>query len=306
MPSLLPTRVLFLGNHNVGHDALRLLIDAGVNLVGVLAHPDSIDSRDLWYRSAKTLATRAGIPTYQPKTLKDEGALRLVRQLAPDLLLSISYGKIIPRAILDVPRFGAVNLHGSLLPEYRGRFCPVWAVMNGERQTGVTLHRIEEGIDTGDIIAQDAFPIADTDTGYSVYMRMCAYGLDLLRRTLPILLSGFYPRRPQAYVGSYYSSLSDEDRCVHWDRPTQTILNQIRACYFPPYPCSHTYYQGERYPIWRAVSNDAVGNGQPGSVIGFDRADRPLVATADGVVILLETELVRPYLSIGQFAYGFR
>ena len=293
------TRVLLVGNHNIGHDALRILIEAGVNVIGVFAHPDSTDPHDQWYRSVKTLGTRAGIPIWQPKTLKADDTIQTVKALAPDLLLSVSYGKILPRPILETPRYGSVNLHGALLPDYRGRFCPIWAVMNGERRSGASLHMMEEGIDTGDIIDQAAFEITDSDTGYSVYMRMCAHALDLLRRNLPALLAGDFARRPQPYVGSYFSSLTDDDRCVRWDRPGRTLLNQIRACYFPPYPCSHTYWQGDRYPVWRAALADVHGTHRPGTVVGFDDADRPTVAVADGAITLLETELVRPYLGVG-------
>ena len=290
---MLSTRVLFMGNHNIGHDALRILLDSKVEVVAVFAHPDTTDPRHTWYRSVKQLALGKGVPVYQPKTLKDDEVVSLVQDLAPDLLLSVSYGKIIPSEILDIPSIGAVNLHGSLLPEYRGRFCPIWAIVNDEQVTGMTLHFMDSGIDTGDIITQTAIDIRDVDTGYSLYMRLCAAGLKLLQDTLPMLLHGQVPCHPQPYVGRYYPAMSDSDRLIRWDEPTRAVYNLIRACFFPPYPSSYTFRRGSKVNVLRARPVDVRTKARPGTIVAIQDA-YPIVRTGDGAIMLEESELFAP------------
>jgi len=288
-----------MGNHNIGHDALKILLDQQVEVLAVFAHPDTDDYKENWYRSVKGLALARGLPVYQPKTLKEEGIISLVKDLQPDLLLSVSFRRIIPPEILSLPSVGAINLHGSLLPAYRGRFCAVWAIVNDERISGMTLHWMDEGIDTGDIIAQVPVEIRDDDTGYSLYMRSCAAGLKLLRDTLPILTNGAIPRKPQPYFGKYYSAMSDSDRLIDWNKSTRSIYNLIRACHFPPYPSAYTLRQGSRVNVHRASIVDMKPQAPPGTVQAFER-DCPIVATRDGALLLNESELHAPDVVIGE------
>jgi methionyl-tRNA formyltransferase len=292
-------RVLFMGNHNIGHDALRELLDCKAEVAAVFAHPDTNDPRHTWYRSVKQLAIEREVPVYQPQTLKDDKVTSIVRDLAPDLLLSVSYGRIIPPEILDISSIGAVNLHGSLLPDYRGRFCPIWAIVNDEQVTGMTLHFIDEGIDTGDIIAQAAIGIQDVDTGYSLYMRLCAAGLKLLSDTLPVLLQGSMPRKPQPHIGSYYSAMTESDRRICWNKPTRSIYNLIRACFFPPYPSSYTFRRGAKVNILRATAVDVGSKASPGTIVATEDGC-PIVRTGDGAISLDEGELFAPDAVVGE------
>lgn len=291
--------ILFMGNHNIGHDALKMLLARGVRVVAVFAHPEPRTPEETWYRSVKQLAEANKLPVYQPDNLKASRVTTAVKALAPDLILSVWYGKILSRELLSLPRLGAVNLHGSLLPTYRGRFSPIWAVANGERVTGATLHFIDAGIDTGDIIAQMPLAIRESDTGYTLYMRVCATGLHMLEESLPLLLDGPIPRRPQPRMGTYYSAMSDQDRCIRWEKSSSKVSSLVKACFFPPYPSSYTFHRGEKGRVLRVRILEEAPVGRPGEIVALID-DRPVVCTGDGAVLLEESELFAPHVTVGE------
>jgi len=203
----------------------------------------------------------------------------------PDLILSFSYRQILSKEILDIPSRGAFNLHPSLLPKYRGR-CPAnWVLVNGEGKTGVTLHCMEERVDSGDVIGQVEVEIAPDETIQTLYPKLCKASVQLLRGTLPKLKSGSVERVPQSEAeASYFGRRTPEDGRIDWGRSAQEIYNLVRAVTHP-YPGAFSYWEGKKVFCWRArVSEGAVG--QPGEVLRVERGEGILVSCSLGALLL--------------------
>ncbi len=285
------TRILFAGNHNIGYDALKLLLkDYHADVAGVLAHPPG-GYLSGWFRDVAALGRSAKVPVLTPGALDDE-AVAAIRDLAPDLIITVGYGKLLPPAVLSIPGKGAVGVHGSYLPDYRGRFSPVWAVMNGEERHGASLILLDADINTGEIIDQSGFPLLPEDTGYTAYQRTCAHMLGLLRRNLHYLVKGEFSHRPQPRKGDYYGALTDDDRRIDWPQSAERIVSRVRACYFPPYEPAYTLLDGARYRVQRAQKVIAGAKGEPGTVVYITAAREPIVMTGSGPVLLTESDLI--------------
>jgi methionyl-tRNA formyltransferase len=245
-------RQILAVNNDIGCRALELFCELGLNVALVLAHQDPGPGEIVAYASAAETARRLGLPVLQPASLRDPAVLAQLAALEPEAFFSVGYGKILPPAVLGIPHFGCINLHGSYLPWYRGRFCSVWAIINGETRTGVTVHFMDEGIDTGDIIAQKVVPILSDDSAKQLYTRQMEAGYRLLRIVIAHLIAGTYERTPQpAGQGSYFHGRSFADNRIDWDQPAARIRDFVRACDFPPYPKAFTEIEGVRREIAR-------------------------------------------------------
>ena len=257
----------------VGHACLKALLERGDNVVALFTHEDAADER-LWFQSCARLARERGVPVHTMDP-KDPEMERIIRSLAPDLIFSFYYRKMIPERILAHARLGAYNMHGSLLPGYRGRAPLNWAIINGESETGVTLHVMVKEADAGDIIDREAVAIAPEETAGEVAKRIPAAAVRLLMRQIDGLKAGTAERHVQDHSkASYFGIRRPEDGRIDWRQPAGRIHNLIRAV-APPFPGAFTYAKGRKLMIWSARL--AGGVGRPGEILLLS----PLTIAAD-------------------------
>src|SRR5574343_112481 len=221
--------------HEVGARCLQALLDGGVDLQLVITHTDDPNER-IWFTSVAELATKAGIPVITPESASEPNVQARIAAIAPDYIFSFYYRQMIPMSVLNLAKIAPLNMHGSLLPKYRGRVPINWAVLHGETETGATLHVMAEKPDAGDIVAQQAVPIGPDDTAGDVFAKVTVAAADTLKGVLPRLLKGNIPRRPNNLAeGSYFGGRRPEDGRIHCEQTAAQVYNLIRAV-APPYP----------------------------------------------------------------------
>ncbi|SAK94812.1 putative formyltransferase [Caballeronia fortuita] len=244
-------RAVVFAYHNVGVRCLQVLLARGVDVALVVTHEDSA-SENIWFGSVAQVAAEHGIETITPADPKSPELYDIVEKLAPDFIFSFYYRHMLPVALLSLARRGAYNMHGSLLPKYRGRVPTNWAVINGETETGATLHEMAEKPDAGAILAQTPVPILPDDTAAQVFDKTVVAAEQTLWRVLPALLAGEAPHLPNDLAaGSYYGGRKPEDGRIDWSQPAQRVYNLIRAV-APPYPGAFTDVGAERFIVARA------------------------------------------------------
>lgn len=260
-----PAIVLF-AYQDVGYVCLEELLERGANVRALFTHADD-PGENRWFRSVAELAQQHGIPVHTPDAINTPRWIEEIRALRPAVILSCYYRQMISTAILELAPLGAFNMHGSLLPKYRGRAPVNWALLHGERETGVTLHHMVARADAGDIVDQQAVSIGATETARDLYPRITAAARLVLARQLDNLLRGTAPRRPQDETqASYFGGRRPEDGRIDWRQSATAIFNLIRAVTHP-YPGAFTTYNSRRLYIWWAVPGEG-SSGAPGEVIG--------------------------------------
>jgi len=264
-------RAVIFAYHNVGYRCLSVLLAHGVEVVLVVTHRDN-PAECIWFESVRALAQLHGLPVATPDDPNTPEFIARIAALEPDLLFSFYYRQMLAAELLAIPTRGALNMHGSLLPRYRGRVPVNWAVINGERETGATLHYMVEKPDAGDIVVQQAVPILPDDTAFDVFNKVTVAAEMALDRILPPLLAGTAPRVPQDLThGSYFGGRKPEDGRIDWRRSAAEIHNLIRGV-APPYPGAFSDVGGRRIRVLRSL----IPHEQP-KRIGF-----PALYCADG------------------------
>jgi len=256
-------RAVVFGYHNVGHRCLSVLLAHGIDVALVVTHRDNPPA-NIWLESVQSFAEAQAVPVITPDDANTALFLARVAALEPDLLFSFYYRSMLSNALLEIPRLGALNMHGSLLPRYRGRVPVNWAVIQGERETGATLHSMVEKPDAGDIVSQQAVPILPDDTAFDVFKKVTVAAEMALDRVLAALLAGTAPRMPQDLSrGSYFGGRKPEDGRIDWQRGAAEIHNLVRGV-APPYPGAFSDVAGRRIRVLRSL----LAREQPGR-IGF-------------------------------------
>jgi methionyl-tRNA formyltransferase len=281
-------RIVFMGAAELSCASLQALVaSADFQVVGVVTQPDRPKGRDLKLQPTpvKELALRENLPVLQPEKARSEAFLAELRTLAPELIAVAAYGQILPKSILDLPRFGCLNVHTSLLPKYRGPAPIQWAVLNGDAETGVTIMKIALTLDTGDILLQECTPIRPEDNSATVHDRLAKMGAELLLRSIPEYVAGKLVPRPQPAEGaSYAPKITKQDGRIHWQQPARVIWNRVRG--LVPWPGAYTHLAASPQPymlkIWQAEV--APARGTPGEV---------LLADKNGVVVACGEEALR-------------
>ncbi len=261
-------RIVFMGTPDFAACSLQKLIDEGFDLAGVFCQPDR--PRDRGHRlvpcPVKRTALDAGLPVYQPEKLRDGTALAILRELAPELIAVVAYGKIIPDDILALPRYGCVNVHGSLLPKYRGSAPIQRAVLGGDTLTGVTTMYLSSGMDEGDMIYTAKTAIGETETSGELFDRLAPMGAELLVRTLRDIEAGTAPRIPQdPQEATYAPPLSREESPIDWTRPARLVLKHIYG--MQPWPCATAEIKGTLFKVFAAERTDEETDKEPGTVL---------------------------------------
>jgi methionyl-tRNA formyltransferase len=241
-------RINFMGTAELSCASLQALAgNPQFQIAAVVTQPDRPKGRDLKPQPSpvKLLARRLNLPVLQPERVRDGKFIAEFHSLQPDLVVVVAYGQILPPAILDLPRHGCLNIHASLLPKYRGPAPIQWAIANADTETGVTLMRIDAGLDTGDIVAQRRTPIHPEDDSATLHDRLAQLGAELLVQTIPDYVAGkIQPKAQPAAGASYAPKIKKEDGRIDWNQPARTIWNRLRA--FTPWPGAFTFLSGAR------------------------------------------------------------
>jgi len=286
-------RIVFMGTPDFAAASLQKLIEEDFEIVGVFTQPDKPKGRgmELSFSPVKTLALQAGLPVYQPEKMRDGTAMAILRELQPEILVVVAYGKILPDEMLALPRYGAINVHGSLLPQYRGAAPIQWAVLNGDRVTGVTTMYLAHDMDSGDIIYAEQTEIGEFETAGELFDRLMAMGAELLVRTLRDIEAGTAPRTPQDHSRASYVKMLDKSLCpIDWNRTPREIVKQIYG--LQPWPVATMELEGAVYRVFAAAYTDHRTALAPGSVVSAGK-DGLEIACANGETLMI-TELQAP------------
>jgi methionyl-tRNA formyltransferase len=310
-------RIIFMGYHNIGYACLQALIglgrELGDEIVAVVTHADD-PKENIWFASVAQLAFDHCLPVYQPPDPNDPAFVAAMQGLQPDFLFSCYYRHMLKQPLLDLPSLGALNLHGSLLPRYRGRVPVNWVLIHGETETGVTLHYMEAKADQGDIVGVKRVPITYEDTALTLFAKMTAAAGELLRGTYPLLRAGAAPRLSQDHSqASYYGGRTPADGLIDWRHSAQQTYNLVRAVTHP-YPGAFTFFQGRKLLVWagQVVVAPVTAPADPGQVTAGVPGEGLTVATGAGHFLITqaqwegEAEFLGPVLATWDYLVGRR
>jgi len=305
-----PLRIVFMGTPALAATVLdALLADSKFDAVGVVTQPDQPKGRELKLHPSpvKELAMAKALPLLQPARAKDPQFIEQVCALQPDLIAVAAYGQILPQALLNVPKFGCLNVHTSLLPKYRGAAPIQWAILNGDAETGVTIMKMDAGLDTGDILSEEQTMIRDDDTAQTLHDRLAQIGGGLLVRTIPDYVSGKIVSQPQPKEGATYArKITKEDGKLDWSHPARVLWNRVRG--LTPWPGTYTFLQRSPAPVLLKIIRAEPFETQvatPGEILSATR-DGIVVACGEGALRILELQREGgKRLSAQQFLAGF-
>lgn len=298
-------RIVFMGTPPAAVPSLARLLNDGHDVVAVYTQPDRPSGRGnrLTPPPVKTFAADAGLPVLQPLKIRTEDAIAEFRSHGADVAVVVAFGRILPKSFLGAFRYGAINVHFSLLPKYRGAAPVNWAIANGESVSGVTTMQMDEGLDTGDILLQKEVAIGDDENAAELMTRLSNVGAELLSETLD-RIEEISPRHQDESDATHAPLMKREDGRIDWSRPATEIANRVRA--FQPFPTSFTFFEGKKLTIWKAVATDESSAAAPGEVV---EASRDLVVACGGGTVLHVDELQlegKRRMSVHDFLNGVR
>ncbi|MBH8585568.1 methionyl-tRNA formyltransferase [Thermoactinomyces sp. CICC 10520] len=281
-----------MGTPDFAVPSLRLLLEEKdqVEVIGVVTQPDRPKGRKkvLTPPPVKVEAIKHDLPVFQPQKLRSEEAIRQVLELQPDLIVTAAYGQILPEPVLNAPKYGCINVHASLLPKYRGGAPIHHAIINGEKETGVTIMYMVKALDAGDMLLQRAIPITSGDNVGTMHDKLANLGAELLKEVLPSILDGTVQAVPQDdEQATFAPNITREDEKIDWERTAQELDCQIRG--LCPWPVAYTLWKGKPFKIWKASVVNEETQGEPGTVIRLD-ANGIVVATGKGLLRLTEVQ----------------
>jgi methionyl-tRNA formyltransferase len=297
-------RTIFMGTPDFACPTLQGLIDRGENIVAVVTQPDRPKGRGqrMMAPPVKELAEKNGIPVYQPLKVRAPDFVDIIRGLKPDVIVVVAFGQILPKALLEIPTHGCINVHASLLPRYRGAAPLNWCLVNGEIETGVTTMLMDVGLDTGDMLLARRTPLDENEDIVSLHDRMAIMGADLLGKTLDRLAAGDLVPEPQNNPDSCYAPmLKKEDGIINWYADARTIHNQVRGLAVWPGAC--TIIDSQTLKIFRTAVGE--GSGKPGTVLQATKGELE-VACQSGSLFLKELQLAgKKRLDCASFLAGY-
>ncbi|MEW6221274.1 MAG: methionyl-tRNA formyltransferase [Thermodesulfobacteriota bacterium] len=286
-----PYRILFYGTPSFAVPSLAALLTSGEEVVALVTRPDKPKGRGKHLASppTKLLAEQHGIPVLQPTRIRDEAFREAIRALVPDLAVVAAYGRILPGELIRLPPLGTINVHGSILPRYRGAAPVQWAIIRGETETGVTIMQMDEGLDTGDILHIERLAIGPGETAGQLAERMATLGAQALIKSLDLLRRGELKAvRQDDRLATLAPPLAKEMAAIDWTRPAGELANLIRG--LDPWPGCHTLLAGRRLRLFCPRALPATSSAPPGTLLRA-AADGLLVATGDGALLVAEVQL---------------
>lgn len=291
--------VLFMGTPDFAKESLEAVYNSGYNILGVVTNPDKPKGRGMKMVASpvKEFALEKGLKVYQPVRVRNNTEfIEEIKKLKPDVICVVAYGKILPKEILDIPEKGCINVHGSLLPEYRGAAPIQWAVLNGDKKTGVTTMYMDVGMDTGDIILKEEVTIGDDETTGKLWDRLSKIGGKLLVKTLKQIEDGIAPREKQGNNFTMAPMLNKDMAKIDWENKTaQEIKNLVRG--LNPIMGAYTFLNGKKIKFWKVDISENIGydpenikNFRNGTVLVSDQRDGLFIKTKDGILKVIEIQ----------------
>lgn len=285
-------RVVFMGTPDFSVGTLRALVEAGHQVVGVISQPDKPKGRGkaLQPTPVKAAALEYGLPVYQPKKVRDPEFLETLKSLEPEVIVVVAFGQIIPQTILDLAPYGCINVHASLLPKYRGAAPIQWAVIDGEEVSGVTIMKMDAGLDTGDMISKVVVPITKEETGESLFDKLSEAGAKLLVETLPSLADGtaVFEKQPEESPTPYAGMIQKNMGNIDWNRSAVELERLVRG--LNSWPSAYTKLNGKTLKIWKAEVLESQSEVCAGTVIQADQKGF-WIQTGNGILNILELQL---------------
>lgn len=283
-------KILFMGTPEFAVSSLKKLYDSGHEICGVFTQPDKPKNRGmkLEFSPVKILALKHETPVFQPAKMRDGSALAIINSLEPEIIVVVAYGRILPKEILDYPKFGCLNIHGSILPKYRGAAPVQWSVLNGDKITGVTAMYMDEGLDTGDILAVKTTPIGELETSGELFIRLQDLAAELLVEVLESIENGTAVRMKQDDKLATKAPPLTKDLCpIDFNHDTKDIINKIRG--LNPWPTATADIGGKNFKIYSASNLDSKLSGEPGSIVFADKRGLAIY-TGDGALLIEELQ----------------
>lgn len=285
-------RVIFMGTPDFAVGTLEAIVEAGHEVVLAVTQPDKPKGRgkNMQFSPVKESALAHGIEVYQPKRVREPECIEYLRQFNADIIVVAAFGQILSKEILEMPGYGCVNVHASLLPKYRGAAPIQWAVINGDKVSGVTMMRMDAGIDTGDIIEKVRVTLAEDETGGSLFDRLAKEGAALCVRTMDAIGKGTAVYTPQNEAdATHVGMISKEMGCMQWSRPAAELERLVRG--LNPWPSAYTYLDGKTFKIWKSeVLPPNSCDKEPGTVVQVTK-NSIHVQTGHGILVLKEVQL---------------
>ena len=277
-------RVVFMGTPDIAATCLNRILEGGSNVVGVYTQPDRPKGRGMKmvYSPVKEVALAHEIPVFQPENFREEETVQTLRDLQPDVVAVVAYGRILPQKVLDIPPKGCINIHASLLPNYRGSAPYQWAVLDGCKETGVTAMYLCREMDAGDMIDTAVTPIGANETAGELLDRLAVLGADLLKDTLSRMEQGEVKGIPQDHEKATYAPMLDKSMCpIDWTQPAQKVHDKVRGLH--PWPVATTEIQGTKFKIHATVVLDETTDAAPGTILGLTKTGLKM-ACGEGVL----------------------
>ena len=281
-------RVVFMGTPDIAATCLKKVLGDGFEVVGVWTQPDRPKGRGmkLVQSPVKELALANNIPVFQPENFRADEDVQALRDLNPDVVAVVAYGRILPQRVLDIPTKGCVNIHASILPEYRGSAPYQWAVLDGKKETGVTAQHMVREMDAGDIIDVAKTPIGENETAGELLDRLAVLGADLLSRTLTAFAEGTVTRTPQDPAGISFAPMLDKSMCpIDWAKTAQQVHDQVRGLH--PWPIATMELKGKKFKVH--ATRIVEGSGQPGQILGLTKTGLR-IACGEGAVEVISLQ----------------
>ena len=281
-------RVVFMGTPDIAATCLKKILADGFDVVGVYTQPDRPKGRGMKLVASpvKEVAVAAGIPVFQPENFREEETVEQLRALQPDICAVVAYGRILPQKVLDVPKYGCINIHASLLPKYRGSAPYQWAVLDGLAETGVTAMYLTREMDAGDIIDVSKTPIGENETAGELLDHLAVLGAELLSRTLTRFERGKVPATPQDASVVSYAPMLDKSMCpIDWTKTAQQVHNHVRGLH--PWPVATMELQGKTFKVH--ATRVVEGSGKPGEILGLTKTGLR-IACGEGAVEIISLQ----------------
>lgn len=300
-------KVLFMGTPDFAVSALEALIQSEHEVVGVVTQPDKPKGRgkEMQFPPVKECAVKYNIPVYQPVKVKTPEGVETLRSFGADIFVVAAFGQILSKEILDMPKYGCINIHASLLPKYRGAAPIQWAVINGDKQSGVTIQQMNEGIDTGDIWLKSVVDLEPKETGESLYEKLSKTGAELVLQVLPIIEEGkVKPEKQDESLSTHVGKLSKALGCIDWNKSAVEIERLIRG--LNSWPSAYTSFKGKTLKIWDADVVEQSADGVPGSIAEVTK-ENITVNTGDGKLLLKNIQLEgKKRMAVKDFLLGYK
>ena len=301
-------RIVFMGTPDFAETSLRAVLDAGCDVVGVFTQPDKPKNRGMKLVASpvKELALSRGVPVYQPETFKDGLAEADIRALKPDLLITVAYGRLLPQSVLNIAPLGSINVHGSLLPKYRGSAPIQWAVLNGDKTTGISIQYMALKMDAGDVIASRETEIGEFETAGELFDRLAIMASELLVETVGAIAAGRAGRKAQNEAEASYTTMLDKSLCpIDFTRSPRQIVKHI--CGLDPWPVATMELKGETFRVFKAAYTNHRTTKGPGSIVAAGKEGIEIACGAGETLLITEIQPAgKKRMSAASYLLGHR